>query len=575
MKRLIALLLILVLLAGCAVQEPNPTAEPTTVPTTEPTQPTTNQTDPPGAPLYIRNSELEQQTGGAVKAYDAHQSSISLYPMGEELLLFFPRQPELDLIQIYGGEELCLRGTARPDSLILPGDRGVQFSDSGISYYRDAQKQIVLLDASLNETDRIQLPAEAQGAPVVDIQNRKAYFCTENELRVLDLDTGIARLLRQQAVEWHAVYDICFDGRVLLCDVIDSNQNGYLAYIDTSNGKLLGKDTYGWNIHTKEDAFLLTDNEGNALYGTWETEVLELTPTGEDYRIWSVLPLGGALTSRSDENGLILDFYTLETGLRTASVTLSGVKKISNIAADALNQCVWFFVIDSENRQTLCRWDHGMSGVEDETVYLVPRYTEENPDADGLNQLQAEADKLAVANGMEIRIWKDAVTAPWENLKADYRVSSFRNTLDMMERVLAAFPEGMIGKLASISSTGVTSVSIVRGEDDIARSYFKWNERSTYIALENGEDAEAAFLEALYRVMDTYLLNDNSILDEWYEDDPVSDRAMIFRCAMSADQAEFFEDEDNWDKLDQLCESIREAFELEDYEGELLWEQYL
>jgi hypothetical protein len=145
----------------------------------------------------------------------------------------------------------------------------------------------------------------------------------------------------------------------------------------------------------------------------------------------------------------------------------------------------------------------------------------------------------------------------------------------MMERVLAAFPEGMIGKLASISSTGVTSVSIVRGEEDTARSHFKWNERSTYIALENGEDAEAAFLEALYRVMDTYLLNDNSILDEWYEDDPVSDRAMIFRYAMSAGQAEFFEDEDNWDKLDQLCESIREAFELEDYEGELLWEQYL
>ena len=571
MKRLIALLLVLVLLAGCAVQNP----EPTTVPTTEPTEPSTKETDPPGTPLYIQNSELEQQTNGAVRAYDVHKSSVALYPMGETLLVFFPRQPSSDQIHVYGGEELYLRNAARPDSVVSPGNLGVQISDSGISYYRDSQQEIVLLDASLNERDRVELPWGAQGAPVVDPQQKYAYFCTENEIRVLDLQTGIARLLRQESVAWQSVRDVCFDGRVLLCDVIDSNQNAYLAYIDTTTGKLLGKDTEGWKFDHHGDAFLLTDSDGNALYGTWDTEVMEFTPAGLEYRIWPVLPLGGAVAARTGTDRVILDLYMLETGLRAASVTLPGVAAVDSVVADAGKQCVWFFAIDEAGQKTLCRWDYGMTVVEDVTVYLQPQYTEENPDVEGLNQLQMDADKLAAANGMDIRIWKDAVTAPWENLKADYRVSSFRNSLEMMERFLAGFPEGMIAKLASISTTGVTSVSIVRGEGETAQSYFKWNERSTYIALETGEDAEGAFCEALYRVMDTYILNNSPYVDEWYEDDPVSDRAMIFRYAMSADMAEYFEDEDNWEKLDQLCEAIRDAFDLEDYEDELLWEQYL
>ena len=570
MKRLIALLLVLVMLSGCAVQQP----DPTTVPTAEPTDPPTEPTDPPGAPLYIQNSELEQNTAGAVKAYDAPQSAVALYPMGEQMLVFLP-QTLPDMIHVYAGEELNLKyGVAGSDS-VVPGNPGVQISETGISYYNESTREIVLLDAALTETDRIKLPEGSQGIPVVDPQQKYAYYCAENEIRVLDLESGIARLLRQETVAEQAVRDVCFDGRVLLCDVTDSNRNTYLAFIDTATGKLLGKTAGNWNVDDFGDAFLMTDSDGNALYGTWETETMEFIPVGVAYQLWSALPLGGAVAVRPGTDRVILDFYTLETGMRTNSVTLTGVMAVYSVAADVGRQCIWFFATDAEGQKVLCRWDYGMTGAADEIVYLQPCYTEENPNTDGLAALQAEADKLAAANGMDIRIWNDAVSAPWENLRADYRVSSFRQTLEMMEQLLAAFPEGMIAELASISATGVTSVSIVRGEGETAQSYFQWNDRSTYIALETGEDGEAAFLDALYRVMDTYLLNSNSILDEWDSDTPVDDRAMFFRYAMSADMAEFFEDEDNWDKLDQLCESIRDAFELEDYEGELLWEQYL
>ena len=571
MKRLIALLLVLMLLAGCTVQNP----EPTTVPTAEPTDSPTEHTDPPGTPLYIQNSELEQQTNGAVKAYDVHKSSVALYPMGETLLVFFPREQYADQIHIYGGEVLYLRGTARPDSSVKPGNIGVQISERGISYYNESSREIVLMDAALNETDRVELPWGAQGTPVVDPQQKYAYFCTENEIRVLDLETGIARLLRQENVEWQSVYDVCFDGRVLLCDVIDEEQNGYLAYIDTSNGKLLGKDTAGWDFDSYGDAFLLTNTDGNALYGTWDTEVQELTLAGEVEQVWELLPLGGALAVGTGEDGVVLDFYTLGTGLRTASVTLTGAADVYSVVADERNNCVWFLMLDDSGKQLLCRWDYEMSAVTDETVYLHSRYTEQNPDVEGLRQIQTEADALGTANGMEIRIWKDAVKAPWEDLQSDYRVSSFRNTLDAMENVLSAFPEGMIAKLASISTTGVTTVSIVRSESDSAQAHFKWHERSTYIALGSGEDAERMFCDALYRVMDTYILNSNSILDEWDSKDPVNDRAIIFQYAMADGMEDYFEDDDAYAKLKQLCKAIRDAFDLKKYEGDLLWEQYL
>lgn len=570
MKRLTVLLLVLVLLAGCAVQNP----EPTTVPTTEATDPTTGTTQPPGAGLYIPDSALEQQTGGAVKAYDAPSDCIGVYPMGEDLLLFLTGNSTT--IQAYGGEELWYRPVnAAVDADVYPGKLGVQISDTGISYYNEVRRQVVLLDASLTETDRVELPENAQGTPVVDPQQKKAYFCTENEIRVLDLETGIARLLRQEAVVWQSVYDVCFDGTVLLCDVIDGEQNGYLAYIDTTNGRLLGKDTQGWDFDSCGDEFLLTDSDGNALYGTWDSEVLELTPAGEAEQVWELLSLGGAMAVGTGADGEVLDFYTLETGLRTASVTLPDAADVYAVVGDAQSGCVWFLMVDDSGEQTLCRWDYALSPVADETVYLQPRYTEENPDVEGLNQCKTDADALAAANGMEIRIWNDAVMAPWEDRRADYRVSSFRETLRAMEQMLSAFPEGMVAKLASISDNGVTTVSLVMGELPEAEAKFQWMDSSTYIALDTGTGGAGAFCSALYRIMDTYILNSNSMLDEWDSRNPVDDRAMIFRYAMTEGMAEYFADDDAQDKLEQLCEAIRDAFELEEYEGALLWEQYL
>ena len=574
MKRLIPLLLVALLLAGCTVHTPVPTTQPTTQPTTAPT---TQPTDPPGASIYLPDSDLEKATAGAVKCFEVYIDDTAVYSMGDKILVF--STGEQTEIRVYSGEELWLNKVITLDVSVAPQNRGVQISEQGMSYYDSQARQIVLLDENLTEKKRLNLPENAKGVPAVDSMQTKAYFCTDDEIRAMDLTNGIAALLRQEIGVWQSVYDVCFDGKVLLCDVIDRDQNAYLAYFNTENGKLMDKDNGGWDMTSYGDAFLMLRNDetgDSALYGTWDSEVVNFVPAGEGVSIRSLLPLGGAVTVHHTDEGTVLDYYSLESGLRTSGLVLPEGTEVQSFTADVANRCVWFLMTNAgDESKVLCRWDISQTAVEDETLYYLPRYTELAPDVDGLNQLKTEAEAMGSANGMEIRIWKDAVNAPWSDLKSDYRVSSFRGTLDSLNGILGQFPGGMIAKLAPLSDTGMTSVSIVRGENETAQSYFKWLDGSIYIAVETGEKVDAGFINALYRAMDIYILNSNSILDEWDAADPVSDRAMIFQYAMTPDQGDYFADDYAQLKLKQLCKAIRYAFDLREYEGVLLWEQYL
>ena len=574
MIRLISILLALFLLTGCTVHAPDPTTQPTTEPTTAPT---TQPTDPPGASIYMPDSNLEVVTDGAVKCYELNAGDTAVYSVGDKILVF--STGEQTDIRIYTGEELWLNKVITLEASVAPENRGVQISEQGMSYYDSQARQIVLLDENFTEKKRFTLPENAKGVPAVDEQQTKAYFCTENEIRSMDLTTGIAALLRQETGVWQSVYDVCFDGKVLLCDVIDRDHNPYLAYFNTENGKLMDKDNGGWDMTSYGDAFLMLRNDesgDSALYGTWDTEPVNFVPVGEAVSIQSLLPLGGAVAVHQTAEGTVLDYYTLESGFRTASLQLPAQTQVQSFTADVTGNCVWFLLSNTTDRSNmLCRWDISKSAVEDDVLYYLPRYTELAPDVEGLNQLKAEAEAMGAVHGMDIRIWKDAIKAPWSDLKSDFRVSSFRVTMDALNGVLDQFPAEMIAKLAPLSDTGATSVSIVRGEEEPARSYFKWLDGSIYIAVTTGEKVEAAFCNALYRAMDIYILNSNSILDEWDAADPVSDRATLFQYAMAPDQAEYFADEYAQLKLKQLCKAIRYAFDLREYEGELLWEQYL
>ena len=117
MKHLIVILLAL-LLTGCAVEEPKTAAD--TVP---PTQETSSQdtTEPPVEEkgTYVPESAVEARTEGAVRAYDVGiTDGRAIYPMGEKMLLLSGF--ETTTLTVLEGEQLSIGGQRTLDCLLFP-----------------------------------------------------------------------------------------------------------------------------------------------------------------------------------------------------------------------------------------------------------------------------------------------------------------------------------------------------------------------------------------------------------------------------------------------------------------------
>lgn len=562
MKQLLALLLILTLLVGCVANPP-----------TEPSQPTQPQTDPPTEPpaptLYVPQGDLEQQTAGAVRSYPLNAYCDGMIRMGDRVVLYY--LGEQMTMKVYTGDNLALDQVTSHHIAMPANANGVRVTEHGIFYFDPGTNTVVILNNQLREKYRGELPEGIQGIPVVNDTMDTVYFCTAEGIRFLDLNTGIAHLLRRQEQYSGILMDICFGGDLLMCAV--TQQDGTLAmeFISTETGLQAGKDPALRWVETLGDQYFLMryDSGEQYLFGQQDqTEKFEFLKPEGDATILAALELGGILRITRQENSYVMDLYDLETGLRKASVTLEGLEQLRNVTADPRGY-VWFLDAD-----TLYRWDVLDSTVEDETVYTEPWYTEGDPNAAGLLQCQSDADALGQRFGLEIRIWKDAVQAPWENMIPDFRVEVFENALAELEAVFVLFPEDMLAKLGTICDSGKVTVSVV-ADTGTEQGQQTWTDGDAHIAVEAGETLRTELLRTLYRVLDTYVLSQNSMLDEWDAEKPVEDRIRFFLAALTPENEAFFEDWYDQSKLRTLCRAIRRAFDMGDYEAELPWEQYL
>lgn len=563
MKRLLAFLLVMTLLTGCSVVQPTePSAQPTEAPTALPTE-------PPKPSLYRPGTDVENQTDGAVRVYPLGGYCDGMFLLGDRVVLYY--LDEQTQFKVYTGEKLSFDTVVSSHIPFPESGSGVQVMEQGIFWYDPSTNRAVIMNQQFQETKRVELPQEIRGVPVINEEMNTVYFCTTGGIRAMDLSTGIAHMLRQEENYAGVLLGGCFGGDLLMCAVSGAPDGDSVVFVSTETGLQVAKDKELHWVKTEGQQYVLKrldHQEAVYLFGNRDEDVIQCIKPATADHVFPLVELGAVMTVTEGKHDTTLDVYSLETGLRTASVTAQVVGTVRNVVADPTG-AIWF--MDDQN---LYRWEPGKSSVVDETVYTQPWGSGTDPNEAGLLQNQADASALGDTYGLEIRVWKDAVLSPWEKMTPEFRTEVFDKALEELEAVFAIFPEGMLEELGSICDNETVTISIV-ADTGMEQGQITWRDGNAYIAVEPGETLRTELLRTLYRVMDTYVMGKNSILDEWDAAKPAEDRARYFVEALTPNNEDFF---DGWyaqEKLYTLCRAVRRAFGYRYYEAELPWEQYL
>lgn len=592
MKRLLLILLALLLLTGCAVDEPEPPQ------TTAPPAPT----EPPTA--YLASSAVEQQSGGAVRAYlPAAGNYIGLAVMGENPVLI----SDLSSLTMLEGETGVVKATLKTGESISADNMTFCYTDAGLSYYRASEREVVLVNDALRQIGKAELPEDVETLPAVSISAQEAYYCRGKEIRALNLQTGISRIVKTQVCQSVELLGGYFDGQILALQVTDDQERISTVFISSQDGQTILEDVQLLALQTWDDRYMTQQKDGivlQQLFGTKDGTPMNLD-TAET--VQPLLKMNGAISYTKDENYLTLNYYDLTTGKRSASVCLLGLDAPTAIACGS--RYVW--ILSAENGgQMLYRWDVTLSATEDETNFVFPVYTKENQDTAGLDACRARAEQILQTYGVKILVGEDALAmSGGYELEEEYQVHAVNHVMDELEKIFKLFPDGF---LANSLKDGQVCVGIVRGiAGDKSMAHF-YNAGNAYIIMTVDGSLRQNFIHGYGYVMDSKVLGNSRDFDTWKKLNPKGfdydynyyeytqkadsellsgdtrafvdaysmtypheDRCRIFVAAMSEDNKEVFESDIMQKKLKRVSEGIREAWDLEKSSEVFLWERYL
>lgn len=593
MKKLLLILLAMCVLAGCQIQN-DPTG-------------TETPTESSAASIYEPDSLLEQQTGGAVRTYSLAEDDdcIAMASIGNKLLLL----SQSGVFTVLDAEKGEVLATANTDCVDTTFDTAV----TGVAYYSRSSREVVLLNPQLQENSRYALPEEIDGLPQIDLDNQQIYYCVDQEIRALDMQKKISRLVKRHScsLQW---LDACeFNGTMLICTILDNTGKMATIYLSTQTGQTLNADEALYGLYTYGDLYFALRSDGvvyQRIFGTRDGSPMSLNVEAEDDRLCAALPLNGILTAEPRTNGVRASLYDLTSGKRTAQVEMTGLTNFTVWHADS--NCVWVLAEDIQTgRQILCRWDPKRSAVEEEMVYTAPLMTSENPDAQAIAQCQSWADVLADQYGVKILLWEDALTQTGGyTFESEHQVIQLKEFLDETERVLSLFPADF---LDATLHAGDIVIHLVRSMDAEVGYVQYWAEGDCHIAVSRQADIAFALLQGIGLAVDSHVLGNSRDFDTWdslnprgfsYDYDyslnsvrkdveayltgesrafvdqlsmsfPTEDRSRLFAAAMTADNAEVFASDAMQAKLERMSDGIREAYGWEKRDEVFPWEQYL
>lgn len=601
MKRICILLLAILLLAGCSAGE----AETTTTQQTTVEQP--QETTQPG--LYQPKNRLEVATGGAVRVFEIGTGRRFAWigTLGADLMI--ATDGSNSRVMVLSGENGVPKYNMVIRELTITDPQNTYAAiTGGFASYSSELKQVLYYNTALVQTNKLQMPQDISGTVGILEGSGKVYYSVGNEILENDPATGIVRLVRRFSTGGVEILGSYRGGEILHCKMTDASGQESVSYISSVSGQTIDSDPGLMQLDVYGDRYFATKMDGILqlqLFGSDET-VNQLNVQQGSGSFHSVLAVGGVIHSQMNENNaLALNYYDLNTGLRTAELLLEDVSEPSAFYADRSRNCVWFIVKElSTNIQLLCKWDM-TANTGDETVYTGPYFTAEFPDVDGLAACQQRVDTMNIKYITNILFGNEAMLkTQGHSLVEEHQVSVINSMLDELEAFAAQLPRNFLWDSADGTDSNRLRICIVREIADGSVSKQYWHDGEYYILLTPGSDIQSEMFRCISQAVVSHILGNSVEIDAWTSYNPpdfvygsgvgdcfyagerifvdasamkslTDDRCLTFIYAVSAGNEEIFNSVPMQYKLKRLCVGIRDAYKLGRYEQVLPWEQYL
>lgn len=539
------------------------------------------------------------------------ESCLGIAPMDGDLLLLTTSSqgPKLSLLSGKGEYPL--------GNLPYPVMELFHIGDSGISFYDESSREVILLNPDLTEQLRLSVPQDTVGSPILSQDASTLYYGTGSEIRSLDLASGTQEVLLTSIASYQKMDALLVDDTVLQCTLVPEGKNGHILFLDTATGEILHDDTQFPQISVLGNDCYTSHPDGctqTMVFGPIGQAPQALVPEDPDARGFFLPQSHRALSYTQKGGQLTLHCYDLNTG-RCIAYLAAESDYIPISAVQGPGALVYLLGREGDTDR-LYLWDLEKSPSTDPKSYVGPYYTAENPDLAGLAQCQDYARQLSKRHGVEILLWKDVLNVtPWDyDITPEHLVPVLMRELNQLDTWLSHYPKGMLKALAAdYDGIHICLARKIRGKADTdslhtanGLQYFNGNE--VYIALTAGRDTEYTLYHELFHVMDPFIQVRSAAYDRWeqlnppgfaYDRDyvknqqrdgsayadafidtysmsfPEEDRARIMEYAMNSGNARYFASDTMQAKLRQLAKGIREAFGLQDSSEVYLWEQYL
>lgn len=357
MKRIFLLLLVLLMLTACGQlpQEDVPESQ----------SQTTLRKEPEPEPVKPVSLLLPEETAEGLTAYGPLWEDYSFLPLEDGLLVFVPADTQTRVLRLQG-EDLVCTGELTLEGSTLP-EHWTYHSEKGFAHCSHQGKTVSYYSDYLAAVKTAQLPGETVGNAIVSGDLNTVYYTTGKDLMMYDVLQNRSRPLRIGGEGEKTLAGLGGEDTLLMYHQELTDRTEFLV-VNTTDGQTVQTVTKDpvWQAGSTYYYVRVQDNHIQfAAYGEKKRELV----LGENARITDLMPDSAKVlaventTEESEtEQAATVELYDLQTGRKTAKISLPGVCLQAAFAADG--EKVWL-----QTGERLYLWDPALTPVRDYKIY--------------------------------------------------------------------------------------------------------------------------------------------------------------------------------------------------------------